>query len=74
MLVIPVGWAAVFREGRRARKPQIQIYVLPAHRRQGVGTKLVARLLERERLLDVSLWLWHDSRVAARFYEACGFS
>lgn len=50
------------------------IYVLKAHRRQGIGRALVAALVERARGDFTSLRLRTRNAAAARMYEGLGFA
>ena len=49
------------------------VYVLRAHRRQGIGRALVAVLIERARLAFTTLRLRTRNPEAARVYESLGF-
>jgi len=49
------------------------VYVLKSHRRQGVATKLVRKLLDEARYSFRSVRLFTDTKAGAMFYEAVGF-
>jgi GNAT superfamily N-acetyltransferase len=53
-----------------------ELYVTPAWRQRGVGSALVAAVLERARargMMAVDLEIDADHRRAASLYERCGF-
>ena len=49
-----------------------QLYVDPAHHRQGLGTALIAHAKARRDHLE--LWVFQRNRGAIAFYEAHGFA
>lgn len=52
------------------------VYVLPSHRGSGVGTKMMAHVVEAaldHDLLQLELFVAGDNPAAMRFYERCGF-
>jgi GNAT superfamily N-acetyltransferase len=49
------------------------VYVLNSHRRQGVATKLVRKLLDEASYSFRSARLFTDTKAGAMFYEAVGF-
>ncbi|WP_374020950.1 GNAT family N-acetyltransferase [Paenibacillus thiaminolyticus] len=59
-------------ERRRGRVRRM--YVLPAYRRQGVGTRLVESVIDYARGHYDELILYTDSKRAADFYTALGFA
>lgn len=48
------------------------MYVLPAYQRQGIGSELLAAVLQRTPP-DVELWVFEANADAIRFYERNGF-
>lgn len=50
------------------------LYVLPAHRAEGIGRALIGAITEEARLYYRVLRLRTDTQTAAAFYRALGFS
>jgi GNAT superfamily N-acetyltransferase len=62
-------------DGSRPLDARVQaMYILPAHRRSGVGTALMKALLDVMRELDVRRVHLHPSEAGRRFYPAFGFA
>jgi GNAT superfamily N-acetyltransferase len=58
------------------RKHQLHLFVLPEHRRRGIGTLLYQRLLEALKLTDplmVRVWAMQDGEGSSRFLRQRGF-
>lgn len=71
----PIGWAICAPRGTWSRwRRTVMVFVLPEHRRQGIGRALIERLYERCNLFDknVSISDTH-SKQAKRFFRALGF-
>jgi len=61
-------------DGSRPLDARVQaMYILPAHRRSGVGTLLMSALLDVMRELGVRRVHLHPSEAGRRFYPAFGF-
>ncbi|HVA59467.1 MAG TPA: GNAT family N-acetyltransferase [Mycobacteriales bacterium] len=76
-----LGWIAVgpCRDGDRRLAPQGEVYacyVLPTHRRAGIGRQMLRHGLEslaEQGHPDVTLWVLEANLPARRFYEGFGF-
>lgn len=77
LLVALVGGQAVAVGGVSRQRPGLarlrRVYVSPAIRRAGIGTRLVSRLVEHAREGFEEIVLWTDEADAARLYERLGF-
>ena len=61
-------------DGRRPLDARVQaMYIVPAHRRSGLGTALMNALLDAMRELGVRRVYLHPSDAGRRFYPAFGF-
>lgn len=70
-----IGWTTVLPRGTWNRyRRSIQVFVLPRFRRNGVGTKLIERLMERCQLFGKNVAIANNqTKQAQRFFKAIGF-
>lgn len=76
-----IGVAKFKRDNRTKAKHKAMIhafYILPEHRRKGLGKKLMIELLKKAKAISeleqIHLWVLISDDSALQFYEKCGFA
>jgi len=70
-------WVVLFDPGTGLEAEVAELYVLPAHRGQGIAGDLVAaamRLLTERHVTFASVWTRHDNTAALAAYRRAGFT
>jgi GNAT superfamily N-acetyltransferase len=72
----PIGWATLLptRRNHRREGPWLNIYVLPKHRRKGLGRALMRRMVGRANLWGRPCCRTTHSLAATRFFLKTGFT